>query len=906
MPSQLKKKVRFLPLLVIVSLLISCSRSEQYTIGVSLYGVYSWRLKLLQEISLEARIRGDVRLVVEDADNDVASQVRQIRRLAKKNPDLLIISPYYDDQVKQVIEEVYDSGIPILLVDGRKLTDKYTAFLGADNYEIGVSVGSYVAELLGGRGRILEIQGKEGDSTSIMRHEGFLSACSRYPHMRVVASPYGQYLDSVADGQFNQFINNNEKPDLVFLHSDGMWNEEFKTYALNPDDPVRFVGIDALSAEPSAINLIKNFGMTASFEYPTRGDRVFRLAIDILERRPFQRTQVLPTGVMDEHNVEIISSQKVSLDEYSARIYAQQTYLSSLSERFHLIQMLLVVLFVLLLGFVAATYMIYKTSRRNLKLREDMEEQAGRLVETNASLEQLNHRISHDAEQKLSFFTNISHEIRTPVTLIATPIQQLESNPDLSGAQRQKLLHIAGRNTDRLLHLVNDILDYRKISDGSMTPKPEWFDMAELLRSHLPLFSLEAEKGCINIRSVGIETNVLKIHADRKMVSSIFFNLMSNALKYTPQGGTITVELSEGADKIFTLTVTDTGEGISPEARPHIFDSFYQSPDASGGTGIGLALVKTYAELHGGSVTVEDVPSGGACFAVVIPLNPFPKPSEEDQKEPESKVNILDEHRVTHDVPSRGELPKILIIDDNDEVCDVFISLFSHEYDILTASNGKAGYDLALELVPDAIVCDVMMPVMDGLALLQKLKTTLATCHIPVILLTARTLDQQRIEGLDQGADAYIAKPFSADHLRAQINNLLRNRRMLRDLFEGKAQAESTPVMNPRDVDFLNKFKEYIEEHLEEADFNVESLSEKMFLSRSQLYLKVKALTGMSPIEHLRSARMKRAHHLLLTTGLSISEIAYSVGFTLPNHFSKIFHQEYGITPSQLRKGSSN
>ena len=412
-----------------------------------------------------------------------------------------------------------------------------------------------------------------------------------------------------------------------------------------------------------------------------------------------------------------------------------------------------------------------------------------------------------------------------------------------------------------------------------------------------------------------VDTEAMVI-ADRDKLEHIYFNLMSNSLKYTPEGGCITTSLQH-KDGFYTLRVADTGKGISADELPRLFERFYQAKGAIGGTGIGLSLVKAYVDMHNGDVHAESEPGKGTTFVVRIPDTQPGYDASKDQPATSQAIdrNMIDDSYIAADTNAEtltehitnaedfdNDRPLVLIIDDNNGMRTYLRSLLSEKYNVVEATDGKQGLEVAHRYVPQLVVCDVMMPVMDGIEFTARLKEDTATSHIPVVLLTARSLSEQREEGYAKGADSYLTKPFSGSVLLARVDNLLRSRTMLRSIFSGGAQeAADEERLGQQDQGFVTRLRDIIKNNLSDSDFSIERLGEEIGLSRVQLYRKVKALTGQTPVELLRKARLVKARRMLEHTDKAVSEIAYEVGFTSPSYFNKCFKDEFGVSPGALR-----
>ena len=538
------------------------------------------------------------------------------------------------------------------------------------------------------------------------------------------------------------------------------------------------------------------------------------------------------------------------------------------------------VIIALLIGLIVYIY-------RTIILRRQLEEEA-----TNA---------------KLQFFTNVSHELRTPLTLIADPIEHIVNDENLTKQQRN-MLQIVEKNVSILMRLVNEILDFRKIQNKKMKLTLSEFELTGYLKEWVSTFESIATKRKIKVDL--IIPAPIRLCADIYKVERIFYNLLSNALKYTDEGGNITIK-AKSTDETVEICVKDTGRGIAKEDIRHIFDRFYQVRNSNkDGTGIGLAIVKAFTELQGGTAKVESEVGEGSEFTITLPKRVAGdnfQPADESYTmndfldESSAVTDISTENKVSKITSDRQEdKPRVLVIDDNADIRAYATTLLSDEYDVMEASDGAEGLRKAVREVPDVVVCDVMMSGMDGLECCKRLKADSLTCHIPVILLTAKTLDEYRAEGYAYGADAYLTKPFNGNVLKARIKNLIANRKLLKIVFGNDAQQVPTvPVAQSAESQFVEKFRTIIQANLGNSELNVETISHEMGISRAQLYRKIKSITGISPNDIVREARMRRADRLLETTDKSVSEIAYEVGFSSPSYFTKCYREFFGRTPNK-------
>ena len=898
-------------LLFLLPLLLSCgSEKKRYVVGVSQCSEDVWREKLNEELRIAALYYNDVDLRISSANDDVQMQTEQINKFVDEGVDLLIVAPG-QVSISPAIDRAYEKGIPVIIFDRRTRSDKYTAYIGADNKEIGSSMGEYLAGTLTDGGRILELSGLSTSSPAIERNKGFDSVVQCRPGISIVEhlsadwTEQGAFrtVDSLLSKPHNEF-------DCVFAHNDRMAmgaRRAAEKHGLNLEH-IKFCGIDAMPQKGGGMELVDNGTLFASYTYPTRGDEVMLLAMNILEGKKYNRENQLSSALVTRDNARVLLMQN---DE----TMRQQDHLSTLRNRVdktvsdfktQRIYLLVLLVFVVLLIAVcaAAIYAFITRTRINQQLKASMDEQNRMTTE----MEEM-------TQTQLQFFTNVSHELRTPLTLIAGPTEQLLEDPAVHGVQRT-MLEMVQRNTRILIQLVGEILDFRKVQNNKAEQHLNRFYLQHELTTWTEDFRTVAARRGITIRVdvSGVEDDAVLI-ADRDKMEHMYFNIMSNALKYTPDGGCITTTLLHH-DHCYTLRIADTGKGIPTEELPHLFERFYQAKGAIGGTGIGLSLVKAYIDMHRGSVHAESAEGKGTTFVIELPdSQPGYDPAKDAPAATQAEKGLVDDNYIATDTTAQeateritnaedfdAERPLVLIIDDNNGMRAYLRSILQDKYNVSEATNGEQGLEKARREVPKLVVCDVMMPVMDGLEFTKRLKEDTATSHIPVVLLTARSLSEQRKEGYDTGADSYITKPFSGQVLLSRIENLLRSRIMLRSVFAGdKQETEEEEKLNEADKTFVGRLRTAIQENLGDSDFSVERLGEEIGLSRVQLYRKVKALTGQTPVELLRKARLTKARQLLEKTEKSVSEIAYEVGFTSPSYFNKCFKDEFDINPSSLR-----
>lgn len=930
----MKRKLHLIIYVAIIVLLTGCAQQpRKYVIGVSQCSEDTWRDKLNDELKMGEYLNDSLIVKLASSNDDNVLQNKQVNQFIDEGVDLLIVSPNQLSAISKAVERAYDKGIPVILYDRKTNSDKYTAFIGCDNYTIGKSMGTFIAQQLQGKGRIVEIRGLEGSSPALERHRGFMDAIKPYPGLQVVASEGGNWKEEGGIQAMKRILKQTQDFDYVFAHNDCLaWGAYVAARQMRVKRNYKYTGVDGMATEGGGLELVRDGIFEASYLYPTKGDEVIALAMKILKHQPYERDNYLSTSIITQANAALTLMEARDAERQTHNLKTLHKQVNQYLSDYNSQKVMLIGLCLFLFVCLAAAALIFRGYLIKVKLNETLAKTNGELKrlnvelgEKNGELKRLNEEVLELTHSRLVFFTNISHELRTPLTLIADPVEMLLEDAGIKGKSRE-LLKMVQRNALALQQLVSNILDFRKIQNGKMELKLYRFDIVKTLTMWVGDFQLTAERKQIRLH---LDVDDLKgsheMIADQEKISRIVFNLLSNALKYTPAGGEIFVSLKdEGAN--LRLDVRDTGKGISQDEADKIFERFFQAKGAASGTGIGLALVKSFVELHHGEARVESEPGKGSDFIVVIP-----REQEGDSQVIHNDVDIVDNSvnasastgknvvdesvlqyiddgdrshgKVQQLVSENTNRPTVLVIDDNTDIRQYERTLLQDEYIVLEVADGKEGLAVALKEVPDLVICDVMMPVMDGLEFTKQLKTNTATSHIPVIMLTAKNLEEHRAEGYEHGADSYITKPFHSKVLLARIENLLRQRQLLKNLYQGSKEAEkeiSEAHLEDRDKQFLKQLQAIIQKNLSDSEFGVENMGQQIGLSRVQLYRKVKAMTGSSVVDLLRKARLAKARRLLETRSMSVSEVAYEVGFSAPSYFTKCFKDEYGMLPGDV------
>lgn len=935
------KAMKYTKWIVILFCLLGMAACRQdaprFRIGVAQCSDDSWRHKMNDEILREAMFYGGVSVEIRSAGDDNRRQAEDIHYFIDKGVDLLIISANEAAPMTPIVEEVYQKGIPVVLVDRKILSDKYTAYIGADNYEIGRTVGNYIASSLKGKGNVVELTGLGGSTPAMERHQGFMAAISNFPDVKLIDKADAAWERGPAEVEMDSMLRRNPKIDAVYAHNDRIAPGAYQAAKkVGREKEMMFVGIDALPGKGNGLELVLDSVLDATFIYPTNGDKVLQLAMNILEKKPYPRETVMNTAVVDRTNAHVMQLQTTHISELDRKIETLNGRIGGYLSRVATQQVVMYGGLVILLLVAGLLVVVYKSLRSKNRLnkelseqkrqleeqrdkleeqRDKLEEQRDKLEEQRDQLIQLSHQLEEATHAKLVFFTNISHDFRTPLTLVADPVEHLLADNTLSGDQHRMLMLIQ-RNVNILLRLVNQILDFRKYENGKMEYTPVPVDILSSFEGWNESFLSAARKKHIHFSFDNMPDTDFRTLADVEKLERIYFNLLSNAFKFTPENGKVTVRLStltEEDNRWIRFTVSNTGSMISAEHIRNIFDRFYKIDMHHAGSGIGLALVKAFVELHGGTISVESDEKQGTVFTVDLPVRTCDTHTVEDLlTSSASFASSVSESSSLNDALSIGEEEKpgksydpsktsVLIIDDNADIRSYVHGLLHTDYTVIEAADGSEGIRKAMRYVPDLIISDVMMPGIDGIECCRRLKSELQTCHIPVILLTACSLDEQRIQGYDGGADSYISKPFSSQLLLARVRNLIDSHRRLKQFF-GDGQTLAKEDVCDMDKDFVEKFKALIDAKMGDSNLNVEDLGKDMGLSRVQLYRKIKSLTNYSPNELLRIARLKKAASLLASSDMTVSEIGYEVGFSSPSYFTKCYKEQFGESPTDLLK----
>ncbi len=909
-------------LIVLLGGAVGCQRepvTKKFRIGFAQCCDDAWRDVMNGEMYRELALHPELDFEMRVAGTDSEKQIRQIRELLALGIDILIVSPNESKPLTSVIQEAYRAGIPVILIDRKTDSDLYTAYIGADNYEVGETAARYIASQFDQPAKAIEIQMMMTISPAMERHRGFRDGLALFPHIEVVDEVEIPLDINDLELLLPQILRKHPDANIIFGQTDLLAETAYKiAQKEGRAKGMFFVGIDGIPGTGRGIQAVEDGILNASMLYPTGGGEAIQLALAILNHLPFEKKTTLQTIVINSSNARILHNQMKKVESLQHSIDRQLSSLEALnniyrSQRVYIFVLLSSLLLVLVLG-----AFLWKSLRAKQAANRSLEQKNEEILAHERQLVEMSNEVRLATQAKVDFFTNVSHEFRTPLTLILGFAEELLPSPKLEKGMQQSIGHIR-QNAFRLLRLVNQLMDFRKIDSAQMKLRASENDLILFVRNIMGTYGNTAQKRNIDFQML-TRLERLSVWFDVNMMDKVLFNLFSNAFKFTPDGGKIylTISVDEFENKV-NIAVEDNGLGMTAEEVTHVFEPFYQGEERQlAGTGLGLSLSKSLVELHSGSLVVKSSKNKGSRFTITLPLG---REYLRDEQVVQTGVQHDSDHEFinapgvreqeeSNVVGNATASRQILIIEDNEDLQYFLKRKLSATYQVIQAMDGNTALQKAFDFTPDLIICDVILPGLDGLEITRTLKSDLRTSHIPVVLLSARSTVEQQIEGTETGADSYVIKPFNIHFLLAKIRSLLMNRQVLRESYGSSLVTFSAPQRdvrlpestNPVDRDFLHKFTVYIEEHYGQQDFQVSDLCQEFGLSRSQLYRKVVALLGESISDYIQGVRLKKAEELLMEGKLSVAEIAYMVGYSAPDYFSTVFRSKYDMVPSQFRK----
>lgn len=865
----------------------------------------SWRKSMDNTMKVEASLHPEIDLTIYNANGSTKKQILDIEKLIENQVDVLIVAPYGSDSIVPVIEKASKKGIPVIIVDRKVNTSNYTAFLGADNVEVGHIAGKYIVSMSKAQANILEIKATTDISPSVERSLGFKQIIDQYPNIKKT-SISAPDLASI-NNNFSKVLDSMPKIDYVFAFNDIIALQAWEVAKRKGREKnIKFIGIDGLNDQNGGIQAVKDGKLTATILYPTGGSEAIKLAIKLANKEMVAKNNVLNTILIDSLNADIMSNQFDKVTQQQSNIETQQNVIKEQEKKYltlyNLIKLLSFLLVVIVCLGLFSIYSVFSIKKKKMLL----EETNTKIIQQRNEIEKFVEKLEESNESKINFFTGISHEFKTPLTLILSSVESLHDEFKNKSHSVKKDLDIMYNNSLRLLRLINQLLDFRKVEDKKFTLKLSKNNLWKFSTNMFKEFKREAKKRKINY-TIETDNEELEVYFDANLMDKVYYNLLSNCFKFTPDGGKIEIKISQEKNKgLVKISFKDSGIGIPEKEINQIFSPFFQgSNNYRNGSGIGLNLSKNFVDLHEGTIEVSSV--NGAEFSVYLKLgddhidkskimnvSDYISDSENEYEYLETELTPTAESLITENKHS------ILIIEDNVDLLDFIATKLKEDYSV-TRCNGTKAIEMALELMPDIVVCDLNLPEKNGFEICEALKTNMITSHIPVIILTATDDDNTYIKSLEVGADLFLTKPFNLKVLKQSIKGLLFNREKLRYYYTNNIDKIETDGLSLIEREFLNKINLILEKNIDDSSFSVEELAGKLSISRVQLYRKVKAVLGIGVSDYINNFRLEKAKELLMTSTMNISEIAYSCGFASPNYFSTAFKTKYEMTPKDFR-----
>jgi signal transduction histidine kinase/DNA-binding response OmpR family regulator len=896
-------KVLFIAFFALVNTSCSYQQEHQYRIVFLQCCHDEWRDVMNSEMKRELAFHPEINLEIVDSYSNTEKQVEQIKALAKQKIDLLIITPNEAKPLTAAIEEIFESGIPVIFVDRKTESENYTAFIGADNYEIGKTAGKFIASQFMGRGNIIEVQLEMTSSPATERNRGFNDAIANAPNLKIIEALETKNGLVDINTHIPRILNEHPETNIVFAHTDFLGVTAYN--AAQKEGKVKklfFVGIDAIPVT-KGMQDVKNGILNASLLYPTGGAEAIQTAVKILKKQPFKKENTLLTNVITSDNVDImlsqiekIKEQQVEIEREILKIKELNKTFSSQRNRLYFISTLLTI--VVILG--AFLYVLLQEKQYSNKV---LEEQNLAILEQKNEIEKVSLLARKATEDKMRFYSYISHEFKTPLSLILTPTEDLLQRKNIDIKETRSTLQLVYKNANRLLRLVDQLLEMRKLDAGKMELELSQNDLVAFIKDIVGDFNVKAKQKHIDLQFISPFKELL-FAFDADKFDKVLFNIISNAFKFTPDGGLIHVAILKNADKI-EINIADNGVGMNAEEKAYAFDLFYRgNKNISLGTGLGLALSQEFVTLHGGKITINSEKDKGTTFKITLPILESNQVLEKNSTfffaKKTSEFEEIEPNLIKNNNKHTFE-NTIILIEDNRDLNLFLNQKLEKSYNVVATENAEQGWQEILSYIPDIIICDVMLSGMDGFALTQKVKSDFRTSHIPVILLTAKSQIESQIEGTKAGADDYILKPFNQQLLEEKLKSLVENRDRMRRRF-------SNEVINPNQLQkgerrFLLEFEALIEKNIKDSTLSVEKLSQELGMSRVQLFRKISALTNKNVADYIAEYKLQKAKILLNEQEKNIAEIAYEIGFSTPSYFTTFFKQKTNQTPTEWRNG---
>lgn len=897
---------------ILLSLLLGCKNdigTDKLKIGFSQgLGNHPWREAMNHSMQIQASLYSDIELKILKADGSIKKQTDDIQKMIDEKNDVIIISPIDSKSLIPIIEKAYSKKIPIILLDRKIDSDKYTTYIGADNLEIGKEAAKYIISDSKSDKKIIEIKGNDNSSPSLERSKGFQELINNQQDAHIIKSFKGLPSDSLQ----NTLLNFKDQNLYVFAFNDELASQAWQNARnIGMEKEIKFIGVDGLNSKDGGIQMVMDGKLNATLLYPSGAAEAIETAIKIHKGNTVPKRIQLNTTIIDRFNAEIMKNQFDRILEQQSTIENQVEAISKTTKLYSsqnvLLRWSIVLLTMMLCSVAYCIYLIYTIKYKNKQLTLINE----KITIQRNQIEKIATELKENNEMRVNFFTGISHEFKTPLTLIQSSVDSLKDIEKSKGNKSSYELEMINKNSNRLLRLIDNLLDFRKVENKTFNLRVSQTNIYDFSYALYRDFENEAKKRNIKFEIISNNKNQ-DLYIDRNLMDKTYFNLLSNAFKFTPDNGKITISIIEKGNQV-SIHFKDNGIGIPENELKNVFQPYFKgSNNRKNSSGIGLHLSKEFIELHLGKIEVQSLQ--GTEF--IIKLFKGNKHFNEDQiiKEPdvleasliEKEPYIVSETEVLENNNKGESKHTLLLIEDNIDLSQFLKNKLQNEYEIII-SDGTNAIEIALEEIPDIIICDVNLPDKNGFEICEILKNDLRTSHIPSIILTAMDSQESYITGLKSGVDMYLTKPFSYPILIQSLKTLLYNREKLRYYYINNINRVSgTKSFGNLEQQFVSNLNKNIEKNIDNSSFSVENLAESLNVSRVQLYRKVKAIFNENVSDYINNFRLEQARNMLQDSELTISEIAYKNGFSSPNYFSTVFKNKYGVSPNTFRKSSGD
>lgn len=870
-----------------------------------------WRITMNEELERISAVYPEIEFEIRDGKANNNKQIEDIRYFINSGVDVLIVSPNESEPITPVVEEAYSEGIPVILIDRKISSDKFTTYIGGDNYEIGKQAALYSKIIRPTGGKILEISGLIGSSPAQERSRGFTDHLDQNL-FEIIGSGDGQWIETPTKQIVQNALNINNEFNIIYAHNDVMAESAYEVLVENQlQDDIIILGVDGLPGDFGGVKKVMDNKLDATFLYPTGGKEAIETALRISNAEDVPREITLETALIDENNAEIYLLQTERLISQQALLEQQQEAIDRQILRFENQQVWLFIILMILVASFVFLFFLIKAYKYIGRINRHLEQKNLSIQHQRNQILEMSNRIESYSKEKIDFFTFISHEFRTPITIVNSLLYRVKNHKKgVSNSQ----LSIIESNMTRLNSLVDQVLDFRKFEENKVEIINEPLNLEQCVPPLIDGFYHATNKSISWKLDYELSPFVL---FDKDKLEKVLTNLISNALKFTDDYGHVKIDLFVSNNSL-TINVKDNGVGIPSDKLEDVFKPFFSSKHTDArfyakGTGLGLSLVKQIVDLYKGTIEVESTIGVGTTFSCKIPLKVMEANFHQEfvntiDNQNEFNIELDSSHGLIEEkiISEKALKTKILLVEDNVGLNEELKHVFSEAgYEIKSEFDGDKGIECAITFKPDLIITDLIMPKVSGLEVASTLKKDPNFGNVPILMLTAMTDNEMKRRGYQAGVDDYITKPFEPELLLAKVENVLKTQQKLVQSVKNNNVfliEDSNKILSDIEQDFLTKLTKIIQHEIQNPDFNVNQLADLMLMSRITLYNKVKALIEVTPVELIKKTRVGFARKLIEETEYSISEIAFKCGFQNSSYFTKVFKNEFSLTPTQYAK----